>query len=194
MNEIVKAVIYARVSSEEQKEEGFSIPAQLDLLRAYAKEHHIEVVQEFTEAETAKHAGRHKFNEMLGFLKKNKGITNILCEKTDRLYRNFKDYVNLDVDETGYSIYLVKEGVILTPKSGSHEKLVHGLKVLLAKNFIDNLREETQKGRLKKVQEGYFIGQVPYGYKKLKDKKTTIIDEEKAPFVRRAFELYASGM
>lgn len=40
-----------------------------------------------------------------------------------------------------------EEGVILTPKSGSHEKLVHGLKVLLAKNFIDNLREETLKGR-----------------------------------------------
>ena len=182
------------MSSEEQKKEGYSIPAQLDLLRAYAKEHHIEIVKEFTEAETAKQAGRHQFNEMLKFLKKNKNVTNILCEKTDRLYRNFKDYVNLDVDETGYTVYLVKEGVILTPKSGSHEKLVHGLKVLLAKNFIDNLREETQKGRLKKVQEGYYIGQVPYGYKKLKDKKTTIIDEEKAPFVRRAFELYAHGM
>lgn len=194
MDEIIKAVIYARVSSEEQKKEGYSISAQLDLLRPYAKEHHIEVVKEFTEAETAKQAGRHQFNEMLKFLKKNKSITSILCEKTDRLYRNFKDYVNLDVDETGYSIYLVKEGVILTPTSGSHEKLVHGLKVLLAKNFIDNLREETQKGRLRKVQEGYYIGQVPYGYKKLKDKKTTIIDEEKAPFVRRAFELYASGM
>ena len=193
MNEIVKAVIYARVSSEEQKKEGFSIPAQLDLLRTYAKEHHIEIVREFTEAETAKQAGRHQFNEMLKFLKKNKNITNILCEKTDRLYRNFKDYVNLDVDETGYSVYLVKEGVVLTPQSGSHEKLVHGLKVLLAKNFIDNLREETQKGRLKKVQEGYYIGQVPYGYKKL-DKKTTVIDEEKAPFVRRAFELYAEGL
>lgn len=193
MKDLIKAVIYARVSSEEQKKEGFSIPAQLDLLRTYAKEHHIEIVREFTEAETAKQAGRHQFNEMLKFLKKNKNITNILCEKTDRLYRNFKDYVNLDVDETGYSVYLVKEGVVLTPQSGSHEKLVHGLKVLLAKNFIDNLREETQKGRLKKVQEGYYIGQVPYGYKKL-DKKTTVIDEEKAPFVRRAFELYAEGL
>ena len=193
MNEIIKAVIYARVSSEEQKKEGFSIPAQLDLLRAYAKEHHIEIVNEFTEAETAKQAGRHQFNEMLKFLKKHKDIKSILCEKTDRLYRNFKDYVNLDVDETGYSVYLVKEGVVLTPSSGSHEKLVHGLKVLLAKNFIDNLREETQKGRLKKVQEGYYIGQVPYGYKKI-NKNTTVINEEKAPFVRRAFELYANGM
>ncbi len=70
--------------------------------------------------------------------------------------------------------------------------LSHGLKVLLAKNFIDNLREETRKGVQKKVEEGYFVAQVPYGYKKL-DKNKTIINEEKAPFVRRAFELYAKG-
>lgn len=73
------------------------------------------------------------------------------------------------------------------------KKACYGLKVLLSKNFIDNLREETQKGRLKKASEGYFIGQVPYGYKKL-DPRTTVIDEEKAPFVRRAFELYATGI
>ena len=193
MEQRIKAVIYARVSSEEQKKEGFSIPAQLDLLHDFAHKNNIEIVKEFEEAETAKQAGRHKFNEMLKFLKKNKAVTNILCEKTDRLYRNFKDYVDLDVDTTGYTVYLVKESVVLSPTSTSHEKLVHGLKVLLAKNFIDNLREETQKGRLKKASQGYFIGQVPYGYKKL-DPRTTVIDEEKAPFVRRAFELYASGL
>ena len=193
MEQRIKAVIYARVSSEEQKKEGFSIPAQLDLLRSFAKQHNIDVVREFEEAETAKQAGRHQFNEMLKFLKKSKDVKTVLCEKTDRLYRNFKDYVDLDVDTTGYTVYLVKEGVVLSPSSTSHEKLVHGLKVLLAKNFIDNLREETQKGRLKKASQGYFIGQVPYGYKKL-DPRTTIIDEEKAPFVRRAFELYATGI
>ena len=187
----IKAVIYARVSSEEQKKEGFSIEAQLDLLHEYANKNNIEVVKEFTEAETAKQAGRHQFAEMLKFLKKSKDANAILVEKTDRLYRNFRDYV--DVDDSKFEIHLVKENEIITPDSPSHAKLVHGLKVLLAKNFIDNLREETQKGRLKKASNGLFIGQVPYGYKKL-DKNTTVIDEEKAPFVRRAFELYATGL
>lgn len=191
MEQRIKAVIYARVSSEEQKKEGFSIEAQLDLLREYANKKHIEVVKEFTEAETAKQTGRHKFAEMLKFLKKSKDVNAILVEKTDRLYRNFRDYV--DVDDSKFEIHLVKENEIITPDSPSHAKLVHGLKVLLAKNFIDNLREETQKGRLKKASKGLFIGQVPYGYKKL-DKNTTVIDEEKAPFVRRAFELYATGI
>ncbi|MCD8378386.1 MAG: recombinase family protein [Candidatus Gastranaerophilales bacterium] len=187
----IKAVIYARVSSEEQKKNGFSIDVQLDLLHEYASRKNIDVVKEFTEAETAKQTGRHKFAEMLMFLKKSKDVNAILVEKTDRLYRNFRDYV--DVDDNKFEIHLVKENEIITPNSSSHAKLVHGLKVLLAKNFIDNLREETQKGRLKKASNGLFIGQVPYGYKKL-DKNTTVIDEEKAPFVRRAFELYASGM
>ena len=190
MEQRTKAVIYARVSSEEQKKEGFSIEAQLDLLHEYAIKNNIDVVKEFTEAETAKQTGRHKFAEMLTFLKKSKDVNAILVEKTDRLYRNFRDYV--DVDDSKFEIHLVKENEIITPDSPSHAKLVHGLKVLLAKNFIDNLREETQKGRLKKASNGLFIGQVPYGYKKL-DKNTTVIDEEKAPFVRRAFELYAEG-
>jgi len=192
MDNKTKAVLYARVSSTEQEKNGFSIPAQLDLLHSFAEHNSIEIVKEFTEAETAKQAGRHEFNAMLKYLKQHKEIKTILVEKTDRLYRNFRDYVNLDVDKTGYCVYLVKENSVLAPTSTSHEKLVHGLKVLLAKNFIDNLREETQKGRQKKIEEGYFIGQVPYGYKKL-DKNTTVLHSQKSKFVKRAFEVYAQG-
>jgi hypothetical protein len=49
-----RAVIYARVSSKEQQEGGFSIPAQLKLLRDYALTHGFSVAREFTDAETAK--------------------------------------------------------------------------------------------------------------------------------------------
>ncbi len=108
-NEVLKVVLYARVSSEEQKREGFSIPAQLDLLRDFALKNKFQIVKEFTESESAKQSGRKKFEEMIQFLKNSKDIKTILVEKTDRLYRNFCDYVNLDVDKTGYSVYLVKE-------------------------------------------------------------------------------------
>lgn len=57
-----KAVIYARVSSLSQEKDGFSIPAQIDLLNSYAEKNNIEVVKIFDEAETAKQAGRTKFN------------------------------------------------------------------------------------------------------------------------------------
>lgn len=185
-----KAVIYVRVSSEEQNKEGFSIPAQIELLQNYALKNDIEVVKLYKESHSAKVSGRPQFNEMLNFLKKSSNVKTILVEKTDRLYRNFKDYVS--VGETDYVIHLVKENQIIEPESNSHTKLMHGFKVLMAKSFIDNLKEETQKGRLRKVEEGYFIGQVPYGYKKL-DKNTTVPHEEKSKFVKRAFELYSQG-
>jgi site-specific DNA recombinase len=63
--------------------------------------------------------------------------------KTDRLYRNFKDYVI--IDELGLQVRLVKENAIISPTSRSSEKLMHGLKVLIAKNFLDNLSEETSR-------------------------------------------------
>ena len=65
-------VIYARVSSKDQEREGYSIPAQLELLRKYAHQHNFSVVQEFTEAETAKKAGRDQFSAMVEFVKSQK--------------------------------------------------------------------------------------------------------------------------
>ena len=52
------AVIYARVSSKEQETGGYSLPAQLDFLKEYAKSKGLEVVKVFTESMTAKEAGR----------------------------------------------------------------------------------------------------------------------------------------
>lgn len=56
----MKAIIYARVSSDEQQREGFSIPAQIELLQNYAKKNNIEVVKIYEEAQTAKQSGRMK--------------------------------------------------------------------------------------------------------------------------------------
>ena len=53
-----KAVLYARVSSTRQRNEGWSIPAQIKFLREYAQKNNIEIVKEFVEAKTAKKAGR----------------------------------------------------------------------------------------------------------------------------------------
>jgi site-specific DNA recombinase len=48
-----QAVIYARVSSKEQEKEGFSIPAQLKLLKEYAAANGFAVAQEYVDVETA---------------------------------------------------------------------------------------------------------------------------------------------
>ena len=65
------AVIYARVSSKDQEREGYSIPAQLKLLREYAHAHEFEVVREFVDVETAKISGRKQFGGMVRFFREN---------------------------------------------------------------------------------------------------------------------------
>ncbi len=148
------------------------------------------LVKEFVEAETAKKAGRTSFDEMVKFLKSSKDCKHILVEKTDRIYRNFKDYVT--IEESKLVVHLVKENEVLSEDSRSHQKLIHGIKVLMAKNYIDNLGEEVRKGLTQKAKEGYVTGKPPYGYKKL-DKKISIIDDKTSPFALRAFELYSKG-
>src|SRR5215470_12535400 len=147
-----RAVIYARVSSKEQEKEGFSIPAQLKLLKEYAAANGFAVVQENVDVETAKQTGRAAFDEMVAYLKAHPTVRVMLVEKTDRLYRNLKDWVT--VDELEVEIHFPKEGVVLSCESRSSEKFMHGIKVLMAKNYIDNLSEEARKGMTEKAEQG----------------------------------------
>src|SRR5258708_35710339 len=92
-----RVVLYARVSSKDQEKEGYSIPAQLRLLGDYAANKGFVIAQVFTDVETAKASGRTNFTQMLLYLKKHQAVCRtILVEKTDRLYRNLKDWVTLD--------------------------------------------------------------------------------------------------
>ena len=146
------------------EKEGFSIPAQRKLLKEYAEQEGIHVVQEFEDIETAKRAGRTAFGEMVDVpRKKSSGCrTVLLVEKTDRLYRNIKDWVT--IDELGIEVHFVKEGVVLSEDSRSSEKFMHGIRVLMAKNYIDNLVEEVRKGMREKARQGHWPTVAPVGY------------------------------
>lgn len=191
----MKSVIYARVSSREQAREGFSIPAQIKLLKSYAETKDIKIMKEFVDIETAKITGRTNFGEMLKFLKKDPSINILLVEKTDRLYRNIRDWVTLDeiMDEYNLEVHFVKENFILSPNSKSMEKFMHGIKVLMAKNYIDNLSDEIKKGMKEKVLQGGYPHKAPIGYVNNLQTREIDIDQEKADYVRRLFELYATG-
>ena len=187
-----KAVIYVRVSSREQ-EKGFSIPAQLRYLEEYAVKNNIKVAKIFKEAETAKKAGRKQFGSMLDYITEHDDINIILVEKTDRLYRNIKDWTKIDYEAMNLEIHLAKEGEIVSKESGSSQKFMHGIKVLMAKNYVDNLSEEVRKGLDEKLRKGILPGPAPMGYLNKRDDQTIIVDEKLAPLVKKGFELAATG-
>ncbi len=65
----MKAIIYSRVSTEEQKRKGYSIEAQIEACRAYAKAKGWDVVLEFKEAKSGKSAeNREQIQHALTFL------------------------------------------------------------------------------------------------------------------------------
>ncbi|MBK9649639.1 MAG: recombinase family protein [Deltaproteobacteria bacterium] len=97
--------------------------------------------------------GREHFNEAAPLAQEAAGGSAVvITEKTDRMYRNLRDYVVLD--ELGVELHLVKEGVVISEHSKSAEKFMHGIKVLMAKNYSDNLSEEVKKGLYQKASEG----------------------------------------
>ena len=113
----------------------------------------------------------------------------MLVEKTDSLYRNLRDWVT--ADELDGEIHFPKEGVVLSSESRSSEKFMHGIKVLMAKNYIDNLSEETRKGMTEKAEQSIWQSHAPFGYRNVvgeNGKKAIEPDPDFARIVRRMFE------
>ena len=195
-----KAVIYCRVSSKEQEETGYSLPAQEKLLRDYAdrKNYSFNIAKIFSVAESASGAKQRKvFAEMMEYMRKNK-INVLLVEKVDRLTRNLKEAVAVNdwlEEDPARSIHFVKQNLVIHKNAKSDEKFRWDIEIVLAKKFIANLSEEVKKGQLEKLEQGWLPTKPPLGYKTIGDRghKIHIVDEEIAPFIRKMFELYATG-
>ena len=192
----MKSVIFARVSSREQEDTGYSLDAQIKLLQDYADKKELKVAKTFRVSESASGKQvRKEFNEMLNYVSKN-NFPIILCEKIDRLTRNPKDAGVVDEwvkENDKREVHFVKESFILNKNTKAHESFVWNMKVAMARFYTDNLSEEVKKGMGEKLKQGWLPTKPPLGYKTVGDKghKIHIIDKEKAPFIRKMFELYA---
>ena len=87
---------------------------------------------------------------------------------------------------------MLKEN-IKNQKTDSAFPLIERIKELMAIHHSDHWSMQTQKGLLIKVESGYFVGSLPYGYKRLNSKEI-VIDLSKALLVKQVFSFYASGI
>ena len=188
------AVLYARVSSKEQ-EQGYSILAQQNSLRPYAANQNLVIDAEFLDVETAKKPGRPGFAAMLKYLGKNPDCRVILVEKTDRLYRNLSDAGT--VEQMGVEVHFVKQGQVLCKASRAIDKYQHGMDVLDAKRYVDNLSEEVQKGMRTKAAQGLWPSYAPLGYGNVvgpDGKRIIAPDEVRGPMIANLYEWFATGL
>lgn len=195
----MKAVILARVSTKRQEEEGLSLDNQLQILRKYAKEHDCDVVKEFVIAESAGQKIRKRFDEMVTFVKEHEDVKIILSYRVDRTTRNFRDAVMLDqlrVEEER-ELHFVHDRLVLTASSYGRDITDWDTKVYLAKQYLNRLQEDGSATWAYKIRNGEWSGKAPCGYmnvdKEDENRKWIELDPERAPLVKKGFELYATG-
>src|SRR4051812_27193857 len=86
------AILYIRVSTDEQADKGYSLAYQEERLRKYCEINSIQVLAVFKEDHSAKTFERPRFKEMFAFAKKNKkNVDQLLFVKWDRFSRNTRD-------------------------------------------------------------------------------------------------------
>ncbi len=194
-----RVVIYCRVSSREQEDTGYSLDAQEKLLREYTEKGDFKLAvkpYKITESASGKQI-RKAFDEMMRYIEKN-NIPVIICEKIDRLTRNLKDAAQISdwlTSDERRAVHFVKENFIVNKNTKAHENLVWDMKVAIARFYTNNLSEEVRKGQKEKLSQGWIPMRAKLGYKTVGEKghKMHVIDKTKAPFIRKMFELYATG-
>ncbi|WP_413778074.1 recombinase family protein [Caproicibacterium sp. XB1] len=183
------AVIYARYSSDAQKET--SITDQLRDCRKYAQEQGYTIVHEYCdEAATGKNDEREQFQQML--LDSAKELFEVVIVwKLDRFARNRNESAlnKLKLKKNGVRVLSAMEHIPEGPEGIILESVLEGL----AEYYIYDLVEKTTRGQRGLALQAKHVGGHPLlGYTVDKD-KNYVVDEYNAETVRMIFRMYASG-
>jgi site-specific DNA recombinase len=192
-----KAVIYIRVSTKEQVDEGNSLVTQERACREkLLKEGFLpENITLFEDrGESAKTADREELQKLLKFcIKNSKSISYLLVHKVDRLARHAHDYhtIREALKKLGINVKSATESFDDSPMG----KLIEGIMALNAE-FDNNVRSERCGGGMKEaVREGRYVWGAPIGYRNGRiNGKSNIIPDEMASLVVWVFEEIAKGL
>lgn len=191
------AVLYIRVSTDEQAKHGYSIEAQEKECAEFAKKEGYKVIASFIDdGYSAKDLNRPKVQELFAFCgKKQNNAQAIVVWKLDRFSRSTEDYhgfINPFCIKNNLALLSVTEG----NGNSITDELARNIYMSFAQFERKNTALRVNLGMRAMAEKGIYPSRAPIGYKNAKDEngKTAIkIDETRAMFVRRAFELYASG-
>lgn len=94
-------------------------------------------------------------------------------------------------------IHFPKQNLVLHKDSKSHDKFMWDIYVAVARQYSNNLSEETRKGLNEKAEQGWYPGNQKRGYKTIGDigHRIWVINEDNADhiFIKKAFELFDAG-
>jgi DNA invertase Pin-like site-specific DNA recombinase len=185
------AIGYARVSTEEQAQTNNSLTVQKNKIASYCEQNGLHLVKVFEASESARNAERPVFQEMLEYCRKHStDISHLIVSDLSRLARNVADQVQTFVMMNQFGIKLVSIDDPITDDSAVG-KLSRNMIGMVNQFFSDSLSERTRQRMQMAVKAGRFPWPAPIGY--LNVNKELRLDPERAPLVREAFEMIASG-
>ena len=190
----METAIYARVSTEEQAQDGFSIRAQQQKLKEYANIKDWSVYDIYLdEGISGKNiTERPAISRMIADIKAGH-VKNVLVFKIDRLTRSTADLVYL-IDlfkEYDCAFNSLMESIDTSTPSGRMFIKIIGI---FAEFERENIAERTRIGFERKAREGYTMATcfVSYGYNKTRGQKIQTVNENEAKFVRMIFDMYVN--
>lgn len=189
----MKAAIYARYSSDNQREA--SIADQFRICREFARRQDWDIAKEYSDhAISGATLMRPGFQAMMQAALR-KDVDVVLAESLDRFSRDQEDTAGLFKRLTfaGVSIVTLAEGDIT---------FLHiGLKGTMNAMFLKELADKTRRGLRGRIEAGRSGGGLCYGYRILRRLENGIvttgereIEKQEAVVVRRIFRNYARGV
>ncbi len=186
-------VVWTRVSTKYQEENGGSLETQRETCEEYAKRNIYNIVGYFGgKHESAKTPGK-MIKEMYGCVNKNKNISTILVSEFDRFSRaSWQACKMLDeLREQGIIVIATKFGLDTRTKEG----------MLMAKNSINMSEWDNQTrtdkfidGREKCFLSGAWVHKAPFGYyKEGKSRNAWCYLNEQGRILRNAFKWKLEG-
>ena len=188
----LKAGIYVRVSTEEQRDYGYSIDGQIRELKDYCKRKNYVIVDIYNDAgHSAKDLKRPNMERMLDDIEKSV-IDVVVAIKVDRLTREGYDghWFLKYCKENNCAIDLLYENYDINTPNG---EMLYGMNVLFAQRERREIAGRTKRGMEEAVRQGKYPSRAPYGYQKDED-STLIPDPITSLVVKDIYSMYLNGM
>ena len=179
-------VIYTRVSTEDQKENGFSLQDQERRIRKYCNEQGFDIIAHYQDDYSAKDFNRPQFQKMLSDLKdKRIKPSHLICLRMDRYSRNLEETLIMTkvLKELKVEVFFIEGNIDLsTPESS----ILYMLSALLPQ--VENERRglNTKQGMRQALRQGKWMWQAPKGYSNDKLNKT-IHPNDEAKYIKQGF-------
>lgn len=194
----MKAVLLARVSSAKQVD-GFSLDAQISRLRDYCASRGLEIIKEFVFEESSTRGDRKQFNAAIKFCREQRQTVALVADSVDRIQRSFKEWQMLEklrLNKT-LELHFLREAMIISDNTPPFMLTMWEMMITVASSHVKNLAANVKRGMNQKVSEGEWGAKAPPGYLNQRDngarRAKIVVDESKAPIIKRLFEYYATG-